>query len=158
MILPLLSITCSHLFYAVVWLRPNLVKNIGVEGVIGVSVGMRAFQFLTTSIMMKNYIINLNFFTSKLFLILIGQLLNLTVYKKLGMEGVYYGSKFNRKLPMITSFPYNVMSNPQYVGCVLTQYGTFLFYPYHQMAILTFYSVMCYIVTTEIEKMTVKST
>ena len=101
--------------------------------------------------MMYNYSIQLTYFKSKLLVIIAGQLLNMSVYHKLGLEGVYYGSRF-KKLPMVTSFPYNMVNNPQYIGCILTQYGIVLFYPYNEMAIITTYSIMWYMATIQIEK------
>ena len=53
---------------------------------------------------------------ANILLIGIGQTLNLSVYYKLGIKGVYYGNKFGLKLPYITSFPYNIgINNPQYI-------------------------------------------
>ena len=149
MLFPIISITCSHLFYALVWLRPDLVKR--GDQIIKISVGLRTIQFITMAAMMYNYSIQLTYFKSKLLVIIAGQLLNMSVYHKLGLEGVYYGSRF-KKLPMVTSFPYNMVNNPQYIGCILTQYGIVLFYPYNEMAIITTYSIMWYMATIQIEK------
>ena len=66
-------------------------------------------------------------FISALFIIL-GQLLNLSVYYKLGFNGVYYGNEYNIiDNNEIQTFPYNLFKNPQYIGCILTTIGlTFL--------------------------------
>jgi protein-S-isoprenylcysteine O-methyltransferase Ste14 len=52
-----------------------------------------------------------------------GQHLNFMVYKLLGVDGVYYGSRFGKKLPWITAYPYNTIRDPQYVGCMITLLG-----------------------------------
>lgn len=59
-------------------------------------------------------------------LICFGQLLNVATYRALGKAGVYYGFKLGRKIPWVTSFPFNIgLSHPQYVGSVLTIWGIF---------------------------------
>ncbi len=66
-----------------------------------------------------------------LLLIVIGQTLNLSAYKQLRKDGVYYGRELgivNHELPEITGFPYNIMSHPLFIGCILTILGlAFLF-------------------------------
>lgn len=53
----------------------------------------------------------------------LGQSLNLAVYARLGVHGVYYGQNFGKVLPWVTGFPYNVCNDPQYVGCLITIAG-----------------------------------
>jgi methylene-fatty-acyl-phospholipid synthase len=58
------------------------------------------------------------------FLIAVGQTLNVSVYMAIGKHGVYYGHKFGKRIPWCTKFPYNFrLSHPQYVGGVLTFWG-----------------------------------
>ncbi len=52
-----------------------------------------------------------------------GQVLNLSVYKTLGKNGVYYGSRLGKSIPWVTGFPFNTVPHPQYVGSVLTIWG-----------------------------------
>lgn len=150
MFLTNLTTTCTHLFYALVWLRPDLIKG-GVRNVIRVGITARALQLFFFSLVLYGYEISLRFSSFKMLFIIVGQLLNLSVYDKLGLEGVYYGSQF-KKLPIISEFPYTVCSNPQYVGCVLTHYGILLFWPYQEVCLITLYSILWYFATTEIEK------
>merc|ERR1719193_27778 len=49
----------------------------------------------------------------------IGSVLNGIVYRKLGNEGVYYGFKLGHTIPWVSSFPFNCMRHPQYIGAVL---------------------------------------
>jgi methylene-fatty-acyl-phospholipid synthase len=55
-----------------------------------------------------------------------GQSLNLSVFWRLGNAGVFYGSKFGRRIPWCRSFPFSVLSHPQYAGAVLSIWGLFL--------------------------------
>lgn len=62
-------------------------------------------------------------------LLSIGQYLNYKVYKVLGIKKVYYGYEFGVVPPdteQIITFPYNVMSHPQYIGCMMSIFGTFI--------------------------------
>ena len=70
-----------------------------------------------------NYDIHLNFSLLGILLILKGQLLNLYCFYLLKEEGILYGNQFNKQLPWITTFPYNVMQNPQYIGVVISIWG-----------------------------------
>lgn len=56
--------------------------------------------------------------------IFIGQLLNISVYMTIGIDGVYYINEFDKSKNNIDyeytkSFPYNILDNPQYIGCIL---------------------------------------
>lgn len=62
-------------------------------------------------------------------LILFGQDLNRRVYTLLGVDGVYYGSRFGKKLEWVTAYPYNTISDPQYVGSLCTVIGAAPFLP-----------------------------
>lgn len=53
------------------------------------------------------------------------QTLNVSMYNAIGKKGVYYGEKLGSKVPWCTSFPFNVVSHPQYVGSVLSIWGVF---------------------------------
>ena len=70
------------------------------------------------------YVSNFNIYN--FILITIGQILNISVYYKIGIIGVYYGNKLGYNLPWITTFPYNIgINNPQYIGCILTLFGLY---------------------------------
>lgn len=60
-------------------------------------------------------------------LVLIGQILNYSVFKALKPVGVYYGYEFGYKVPMVSCFPYNTgISDPQYWGVVSCVWGVYL--------------------------------
>jgi protein-S-isoprenylcysteine O-methyltransferase Ste14 len=61
-------------------------------------------------------------------LIIVGQLLNIAVYYKLGYEGVYYGWEFGvlpEDAERVKGFPFTI-PHPMYVGVCLTYVGVFL--------------------------------
>lgn len=45
--------------------------------------------------------------------------LNGLVTYKLGQAGVYYGFKLGHDVPWVTSFPFNCMRHPQYIGAIV---------------------------------------
>uniref|UniRef100_A0A0G4G8T2 phosphatidyl-N-methylethanolamine N-methyltransferase n=1 Tax=Chromera velia CCMP2878 TaxID=1169474 RepID=A0A0G4G8T2_9ALVE len=52
-----------------------------------------------------------------------GQTLNFAVYNAIGIEGVYYGSRFGKTIPWVTGWPFGgpfSVPHPQYCGCVLS--------------------------------------
>ena len=59
-------------------------------------------------------------------LIIIGQMLNLSVFVQLGTVGVFYGNKFGYYVPWCQGFPFSLFRHPQYVGTVLSIWGFFL--------------------------------
>jgi methylene-fatty-acyl-phospholipid synthase len=73
----------------------------------------------------------------------------MSVYSKLGITGVYYGNKFGYKTKWITSFPYNILSNPQYVGCILTFLGLYGLIDTHYII----YSIILYLITMYFESL-----
>jgi methylene-fatty-acyl-phospholipid synthase len=83
---------------------------------------------------------------------LFGQLLNYKVYEKLGYQGVYYGFKFGYKIPWITTFPYNILNNPQYIGCQLTLVSIMMFYPYYEICKICCFWIYLYVITSYVEK------
>jgi hypothetical protein len=56
------------------------------------------------------------------FLLVLGQYLNVSVYNALGTNGVYYGVRFGIDVPWCDDFPYNVswLKHPQYVGSIMS--------------------------------------
>ncbi len=66
------------------------------------------------------------YFTTGLGLIVLGQVLNIGVFVRLGYAGVFYGNRFGIKVPWNSSFPFSVLKHPQYVGAVLSIWGFFI--------------------------------
>jgi hypothetical protein len=63
-----------------------------------------------------------------LILIVLGQGLNIAVFRALGAKGVYYGSQFGyNDVPWVQGFPYNLgISDPQYWGVIWTIWGIYI--------------------------------
>jgi methylene-fatty-acyl-phospholipid synthase len=58
--------------------------------------------------------------------IITGQVLNFSVFYRLGKIGVFYGNKFGYEIPWSREFPFSWLKHPQYVGAVLSIWGFFL--------------------------------
>ena len=59
-------------------------------------------------------------------MIIIGQILNISVFYRLGKVGVFYGNILGYELPWCREFPFSWLKHPQYVGTVLSIWGFFL--------------------------------
>eukprot|EP00938_MAST-03A_sp_MAST-3A-sp1_P003000 g3000.t1 len=53
-------------------------------------------------------------------MLIVGQILNLSVYRAIGKEGVYYGYKLGIHIPWASGFPFSVLRHPQYVGATMS--------------------------------------
>jgi methylene-fatty-acyl-phospholipid synthase len=58
----------------------------------------------------------------------VGQFLNVSVFYRLGVVGVFYGVHFGYAVPWTRAFPFSYawLKHPQYVGTVLSIWGVFL--------------------------------
>jgi hypothetical protein len=59
-------------------------------------------------------------------LIVVGQILNFSVFYRLGKVGVFYGNRLGYQIPWCRAFPFSLLKHPQYVGTVLCIWGLFL--------------------------------
>jgi methylene-fatty-acyl-phospholipid synthase len=59
-------------------------------------------------------------------LIGLGQALNVSVFRRLGKIGVFYGNKFGHSVSWCRRFPFTWFEHPQYVGTVLAIWGFFV--------------------------------
>lgn len=59
-------------------------------------------------------------------LLVVGQILNFSVFHRLGKVGVFYGNKFGYEIPWRREFPFSLLRHPQYVGTLLSIWGFFL--------------------------------
>ena len=59
-------------------------------------------------------------------LIAAGQLLNASVFYRLGRVGVFYGNRFGYEIPWCRAFPFSIVNHPQYVGTVCSIWGFFV--------------------------------
>lgn len=65
-------------------------------------------------------------FAAGVSLCVVGQVLNFSVFYRLGTVGVFYGNRFGYDVPWCTEFPFSVMEHPQYIGALLSIWGLFL--------------------------------
>lgn len=59
-------------------------------------------------------------------LIVTGQLLNMSVFARLGRVGVFYGDRLGHNVAWQEGFPFSVIPHPQYAGTALSIWGLFL--------------------------------
>lgn len=86
-------------------------------------------------------------------LIVIGQLLNASVFVRLGMTGVFYGNRFGHSVRWRYGFPFSWLRHPQYVGTVATIWGIFLAlrFPNPDWIVLPVLETMYYVVGAFLE-------
>ena len=59
-----------------------------------------------------------------------GQALNVSVFRRLGRLGVFYGGQLGRRVRWRDGFPFSWFRHPQYVGAVMTIWGVLLILRY----------------------------
>jgi phosphatidyl-N-methylethanolamine N-methyltransferase len=59
-------------------------------------------------------------------LIVVGQILNASVFYRLGKAGAFYGERFGYEVPWCRKFPFSWLKHPQYTGALLSIWGFFL--------------------------------
>jgi len=85
-----------------------------------------------------------------------GQLLNLSVFHRLGKTGVFYGNRFGYAVPWCNRFPFSVLRHPQYVGTLLSIWGFFLVmrFPHPDWVVLPLLETAYYTVGSYVERTT----
>lgn len=90
--------------------------------------------------------------------ILFGGYLIIISFVKLGLRGMYFGDHFGFLLKnKITSFPYNVLENPQYIGNTLLYFGIAILFKSYTGIFLTaliYLSYQIVVVATEKNQLT----
>jgi len=87
-------------------------------------------------------------------LILMGQVLNFSVFYRLGSVGVFYGTKFGYQVPWCRKFPFSLLKHPQYVGTLVSIWGFFLAmrFPYEDWFMLPTLETVYYAVAARLER------
>jgi phosphatidyl-N-methylethanolamine N-methyltransferase len=82
-----------------------------------------------------------------------GQILNWSVFYRLGMIGVFYGDRLGYRVPWCHGFPFSMFLHPQYVGAVLTIWGFFLGmrFPHDDWLVLPVLETIYYAVGAHLE-------
>jgi len=55
-----------------------------------------------------------------------GVVLNLSVFRRLGTTGVFYGAQLGHQVAWVRGFPFSLLRHPQYVGTLLSIWGFFV--------------------------------
>ena len=122
-----LLLSPERIFYVVVCYNPDIItkffpKN-EVRFISKMCLFFKMYQLSIFYLYFISYDVNLKFSLLGTFLFLKGQLLNLYCFYLLKEEGILYGNKYNKNLPWIKLFPYNILNNPQFVGVVISIWG-----------------------------------
>jgi methylene-fatty-acyl-phospholipid synthase len=85
-----------------------------------------------------------------------GQVLNLSVFHRLGRTGVFYGNRFGQAVPWCDRFPFSVLRHPQYVGTLLSIWGFFLVmrFPQPDWVVLPLLETAYYTLGSYVERQT----
>jgi methylene-fatty-acyl-phospholipid synthase len=92
-------------------------------------------------------------------LIVAGQLLNVSVFYRLGSVGVFYGNILGHEVSWCRELPFSVLAHPQYVGTVLSIWGFFLAlrFPGDDWFVLPALETVYYVVGARLEDRGVRS-
>lgn len=87
-------------------------------------------------------------------LVAAGQLLNLSVFARLGRVGVFYGNRLGYDVPWCRGFPFTWVRHPQYVGTVLSIWGFFVVmrYPEPDWVVLPLLQSLYYLAGALVER------
>ena len=87
-------------------------------------------------------------------LIAFGQMLNVSVFARLGNHGVFYGCRLGYTVPWQNRFPFTWLRHPQYVGTVLSIWGLFIVlrYPAPDWWIIPVIEVGLYTLSAHVEQ------
>ena len=87
-------------------------------------------------------------------LLIVGQILNVSVFYRLGKVGVFYGNRFGYDMPWCRAFPFSLFKHPQYVGTVLSIWGFFLVmrFPHDDWSLLPAVETVYYVLGAYFEQ------
>lgn len=87
-------------------------------------------------------------------LIASGQVLNVSVFYRLGEVGVFYGNRFGYEVPWCNEFPFSILKHPQYVGTLMSIWGFFLAmrFPHPDWVLLPALETVYYIIGAYLEQ------
>ena len=86
-------------------------------------------------------------------LVVIGQVLNWSVFYRLGTVGVFFGGRLGHPVRWHRGFPFSLLSHPQYVGTVASIWGLFLVmrFPHDDWSLIPVIETVYYVVSTCLE-------
>jgi methylene-fatty-acyl-phospholipid synthase len=88
-------------------------------------------------------------------LLVAGQMLNISVFYRLGKIGVFYGKQLGYEIPWCQALPFSLLRHPQYVGTVLSIWGFFLAirFPHNDWYLLPTLETVYYVLGAYFEQM-----
>ena len=97
---------------------------------------------------------SLTWLAAAMLLMALGQILNLSVFYRLGRNGVFYGDKCGYSMPRCRAFPFSLFRHPQYVGTVASIGGFFIFmrFPHDDWFILPTVQTLFYAIGVYLEQ------
>lgn len=86
-------------------------------------------------------------------MLLFGQILNFSVFWRLGKIGVFYGNRLGHDVPWVEGFPFSLLPHPQYLGTLISIWGFFLImrFPYPDWLVLPLISTLYYLAAMRFE-------
>ncbi len=86
-------------------------------------------------------------------MLLLGQILNFSVFWRLGKVGVFYGNRLGHRVPWVEGFPFSIVPHPQYLGTLISIWGFFLImrHPYPDWIVLPLVSSVYYLAAMRFE-------
>lgn len=83
-----------------------------------------------------------------------GQILNFSVFCRLGRTGTFYGVRFGRDVPWVRGFPFSILDHPQYVGTVASIWALFLLtrFPEPDWIVLPLLETVYYVLSARFER------
>jgi methylene-fatty-acyl-phospholipid synthase len=86
-------------------------------------------------------------------LVVVGQVLNVLVFYRLGRIGVFFGDRLGHAVARCRAFPFSRLAHPQYVGTVMTIWGFFLLvrFPYEDWFLLPVLESVYYAIGAALE-------
>ena len=87
-------------------------------------------------------------------LIVVGQILNVSVFYRLGKVGVFYGDRFGHEVRWCQKFPFSWCKHPQYIGTLFSIWGFFLVmrFPHDDWYILPALETVYYVLGAYFER------
>jgi len=87
-------------------------------------------------------------------LLVLGQILNVSVFARLGRVGVFYGGRLGHPMEWHRGFPFSWFRHPQYVGTVMSIWAGFLImrYPADDWLVLPLLETVYYVVGAWLEQ------
>ena len=165
-----LALAIERVAYGVIWHRPDLFTRFcrgvaptrdPVDVLAALFVGFKGIQavvFLAWCLVHGGIAARdsgeVPWLVSGVGLLAAGQILNVSVFLRLGRTGVFYGNKLGHDVPWCEGFPFSAIRHPQYVGTVLSIWGIFVLarYPAPDWAVLPLLETLYYAIGSVVEQ------